>query len=284
MKAPSKIAGALEELALSCSSSSCVTPSSLRSAVVYKYQKFNNYQQHDSQEFLRCLLEGISLELNKAEKRSKYTEFVGSSKNKSTLSEEFHRHFLTREDSLVVEWFFGQNVTQFTCKTCRFAKFSFQKFMDIPIYLGSHSKWNFEIKALLQKEYQPDSVDWNKCEGCGRATQYSKMSKIAILPKILVIPLQRINYTTNRKITDPVKFTENLDLEDLVDWDIVEGSAKYKLYAVSNHSGSLNFGHYYAHCLVGETWFEFNDSSVSRETRLNTSSSTGYVGFYKKIN
>ncbi|CAH8294915.1 unnamed protein product, partial [Schistosoma turkestanicum] len=41
-----------------------------------------------------------------------------------------------------------------------------------------------------------------------------------------------------------------------------EKSAKYKLYAVSNHSGSVYAGHYTASCLHPYTgnWYSFNDS------------------------
>jgi ubiquitin C-terminal hydrolase len=43
-----------------------------------------------------------------------------------------------------------------------------------------------------------------------------------------------------------------------------KNSVKYDLYAVSNHYGSLAFGHYTAFCKNYETgkWYDFNDSSV----------------------
>jgi ubiquitin carboxyl-terminal hydrolase 4/11/15 len=39
----------------------------------------------------------------------------------------------------------------------------------------------------------------------------------------------------------------------------------YDLYAVSNHFGSLNGGHYtaYGYNSIANRWYEFNDSSVS---------------------
>jgi ubiquitin C-terminal hydrolase len=40
----------------------------------------------------------------------------------------------------------------------------------------------------------------------------------------------------------------------------------YDLYAVSNHYGSLNGGHYTAMCKnpVAGSWFEFDDTSVKK--------------------
>ena len=55
-------------------------------------------------------------------------------------------------------------------------------------------------------------------------------------------------------VTGPDKF-QPMENDDL----------NYECYAVSCHSGSLDFGHYWAyakHPYTGE-WREFNDSSVS---------------------
>jgi len=57
----------------------------------------------------------------------------------------------------------------------------------------------------------------------------------------------------------------------------------YDLYAVSNHSGSLGGGHYTAYTKVNDSWFCFNDESVtpvSNEKILQSSSA--YVLFYKR--
>ena len=37
----------------------------------------------------------------------------------------------------------------------------------------------------------------------------------------------------------------------------------YDLYAVSNHMGSMGFGHYTAYVRNGSKWYEMDDSSVS---------------------
>ena len=67
-----------------------------------------------------------------------------------------------------------------------------------------------------------------------------------------------------------------------------ENKAKYTLYGIGNHSGSLNFGHYYAYIKIKLNsinegkWYEYNDSIVSPHTSSTNSSSTAYVLFYKK--
>ena len=59
----------------------------------------------------------------------------------------------------------------------------------------------------------------------------------------------------------------------------------YDLYAVSNHFGSLSFGHYTAYCknpLSGK-WYDYNDSSVSVLDSVDeVVSNASYVLYYKR--
>ena len=50
------------------------TPSHLKSIVSKTAPQFSGYQQHDSQEFLRCLLDSLSLSLNRIQGKPKYKE------------------------------------------------------------------------------------------------------------------------------------------------------------------------------------------------------------------
>ena len=58
----------------------------------------------------------------------------------------------------------------------------------------------------------------------------------------------------------------------------------YDLYAVSNHSGSLNFGHYTAMCKneISGKWYEYNDSSVHTCNMNEIVSENAYVLYYKR--
>ena len=60
----------------------------------------------------------------------------------------------------------------------------------------------------------------------------------------------------------------------------------YDLFAVSNHYGSLGFGHYTAYCKDFKTgkWYSFDDSSVSSEDPSHVCSTASYVLFYRKKN
>ena len=66
---------------------------------------------------------------------------------------------------------------------------------------------------------------------------------------------------------EPVDFPINgLDVKDYVKMDCkAEGvNTVYDLYAVTNHFGSLNGGHYTAYGKNPDgNWYDFNDSQVS---------------------
>lgn len=60
-------------------------------------------------------------------------------------------------------------------------------------------------------------------------------------------------------------------------------SPVYDLYAVSNHYGSLNGGHYTAYCKnIDGNWYDFNDSSVSSESPSELVSGASYLLFYRR--
>lgn len=53
--------------------------------------------------------------------------------------------------------------------------------------------------------------------------------------------------------------------------------------AIVNHSGSQNFGHYTADCLVGNQWVSFNDSSAYKTSKDRLVTKQAYILFYEKI-
>lgn len=83
-----------------------------------------------------------------------------------------------------------------------------------------------------------------------------------------------LKYVARKKIDEPVDFPQDgLDISQWVKMDYkAAGIAPiYDLYAVSNHYGSLNGGHYTATCRNSETngWYDFNDGSVSSGRDIN---------------
>jgi len=87
-----------------------------------------------------------------------------------------------------------------------------------------------------------------------------------------------------RKINLMVKFPiEGLDLSRQV-LNANNNKIVYDLYAVSNHFGGLEGGHYTAYVknpIIGG-WFNFDDSIVSSMDASEVNTKAAYVLFYKR--
>lgn len=109
----------------------------------------------------------------------------------------------------------------------------------------------------------------------------------------MVFCLQRFKshgHYFKEKMEDKIIFpVEGLDMSNYVlskhPSDMSDAPLIYDLYAVSNHYGSLSFGHYTAYCKnpFSGKWYDYNDSSVSE---LNSTdevvSGASYVLYYRR--
>lgn len=230
-----------------------------------KHPIFHGYSQNDSQEFCRIFLEDLSNELNEAKNKDLYKTLTNTEgKGKIKRDQEFDFNFKEREKSIIIDLFYSQIITTFTCK-CGSEIYSFQKLLDFPLLFPENVQ-QIDINDLLQNYFKNEEVDFeNKCEKCGKVEKHKKAMKISRPPEILIISLQRINETTQKKNECPVIFPGVLNLYDYIDHDIGnDKESYYQLFSVINHQGCINGGHYYTYIkpLKSENWYEFNDSSV----------------------
>ena len=133
--------------------------------------------------------------------------------------------------------------------------------------LTIQSNFNCSFRSCLHKfvsdEVYPDYIwdKWFKTSNCIMNT------KISSLPKYLIIHLMR--FQTDKSyarsvITKKEEFVDfqinDLDLSSFYSGDSPT-SCIYDLYGVIHHSGTIDFGHYYATIrddLKSDDWFLFN--------------------------
>ena len=266
----------------SCLSTAC-SPYDFKSAFGSKHSMFSGYAQHDTQEFCRILLEDMNSELNEVLHPAPYKELSTLNKSKTECNKEFDEVFRKRENSLIMDVFYGQLINIFKCE-CDFETYSFEKILDLPLLLQKQ-KSSIDIKDLLNEYFDNERIKFEtKCEKCKKKEWHTKVIKISQPPNILILSLQRQNPRTGTKNNSYVDFSDELDMSVYLDhecWN--KNDAKYSLYGIGNHSGSINFGHYYAYIKINNSWYSFNDSSVSPHSKgENNSSSEAYILFYKK--
>ncbi len=158
------------------------------------------------------------------------------------------------------------------------------------------------IDAYCEKEVLQESEAWF-CGACKKPRRATKEIRLSRTPNVLVIHLKRFKQLgrVRAKVSTRVEFpVRGLDLSR---WTtagcakMADGADKaagktagkatdkplYDLFAVTNHSGRINSGHYtaFARNLESGTWHSYNDTivkDVSNDEQLV--SSKAYILFY----
>lgn len=104
-----------------------------------------------------------------------------------------------------------------------------------------------------------------------------------LTPKILILNLKK--YNKNTKFNTYIDIPHNLNLSRY----LYEGCPEnpiYELYAICNHMGNMNNGHYYSYILISHInkWVIFNDNSkpVEIDSR-NVITPNAICAFYRKL-
>ena len=108
---------------------------------------------------------------------------------------------------------------------------------------------------------------------------------IFYLPKILIISFKRFLKESSswEKNDEDIDFPiNNFDMKDIIIGPDKDHSI-YDLFAVSQHYGSTEGGHYTSVCKNRGKWYIYDDSSV-KETNSSKSilNSAAYVLFYRR--
>ncbi|KAI4886404.1 hypothetical protein NFI96_015320, partial [Prochilodus magdalenae] len=93
-------------------------PSKLKAIVASKASQFTGYAQHDAQEFMAFLLDGLHEDLNRIQNKP-YTETVDSDgRQDEVVAEEAWQRHKMRNDSFIVDLFQGQYKSKLVCPVC----------------------------------------------------------------------------------------------------------------------------------------------------------------------
>ncbi|KAJ3292022.1 CSN-associated deubiquitinating enzyme Ubp12 [Rhizoclosmatium sp. JEL0117] len=167
------------------------------------------------------------------------------------------------------------------------------------------------LKEFMKEEIMGDDDTWY-CPKCKEHKKIKKKLDIWSVPDVLVLHLKRFSQTgrgfrsmSSNKIDALVDFpVSGLDLSEFVigrewmkqqeskaaseesgDLDEDDGKLLYDLFGVSNHFGGMGGGHYtaYAKNSLDETWYNFDDSHVSKLADANSVvTPAAYMLFYQR--
>ena len=124
-----------------------------------------------------------------------------------------------------------------------------------------------------------DSSDYT-CSQCRATGQASKQLLLKRLPPILSIQFKRFEHTiASKKIDAPVEFPLHLDMTPWLtarEDEVPKTYHAYTLFAVINHQGTLNTGHYTSFVRNKDLWYHFDDHLVTLTDETTVLQSNAY--------
>ncbi|KAJ7464605.1 hypothetical protein FB451DRAFT_1094421 [Mycena latifolia] len=110
--------------------------------------QFSGYQQHDSQELVAFLLDGLHEDLNRV-KQKPYVEKPdwagGGDLELVQLAQKSWDGYMLRNDSVIVDLFQGQYQSTLVCPECQKVSITFDPFMYLTLPLPVQKKWKHSI-------------------------------------------------------------------------------------------------------------------------------------------
>jgi ubiquitin C-terminal hydrolase len=197
-------------------------------------------------------------------------------------NQSWHSIFKTSM-SPMVPMFYNQQHVEITCANCNDVSVSNDPIsilhLPIPETVSGQTTTLYDCLDHLATCSTFDNENLYRCNKCGMETNAKRQEKIYKTGEHLVICFKRFS-KTSEKNQAPIHFpVDNLDLSK---YCICKDNTQYKLYAISNHIGGLNSGHYFSYIESGGNWYEFNDIYVRALDRAKIITNSAYILFYKK--
>lgn len=285
-----------------------VKPDTFKSVLERCSRRFQGCQQEDSEEMKTILLDILHEETNKVvaptidenEDAPKDRDEKRDNDSNKEASRRALEEFKQKNDSPVYDVFMGQIKSEIRCGECGHTstKFDASNTLSVPIRWDGENRTSKPlidcVKEYSKAEQLSGENAW-KCPQCKRDVSASKQLQLTHPPPVLLVHLKRFrsedDYGRREKITDLVDFPlEGLDLSEVMMSDGEQywkngEEPVYDCYAVSNHMGQLNAGHYTAFVKDFENgvWNLFDDEFVKQNIpESNVVSDSAYHIFYKR--
>ncbi|XP_050390499.1 ubiquitin carboxyl-terminal hydrolase 22 isoform X3 [Patella vulgata] len=172
----------------------------------------------------------------------------------------------------------------------------------------TNSPGNYEPTSLLEclKRFtRPEHLGSSAKIKCGKCQCYQESTKQLTMKKLPVVAcfhLKRFEHSTgyHKKISTFVSFPDELDMTPFMSSSRNDNNGfsnqiiqdmptslscdnKYSLFAVVNHCGTIEVGHYTCYIrLHKDQWFKCDDHMITKATITEVLNSEGYLLFYHK--
>lgn len=263
-----------------------IVPDSFKKVLSILEPKFKGFQQHDSHEciiaILDCIHKGISYEIEVEYDSEKFHKIENDAL-------EVWSNFIRNEYSKVIDLFYGQLASTINCLKCNQISNTYDPFCYISVPIrDDNSDINECMKNYIEAELLEEGNKYD-CEKCGEKTKAHKSISIWRCPKYLIIQLKRFRINGKKMVKLHNTITFPLTKFDLRKYICIHKpnyskikSVNYSLYAISNHHGEYESGHYTAFTKrENGDWYFFNDESVKKVSNDQVVTQDAYILFYE---
>ena len=279
-------------------------PKSFKSSISKYAPQFSGYEQHDLQELIAFLLDGLHEDLNRVLKKPYVEDIECDGRSEELVAVESWKNYLLRNKSVIVDLFQGQLRSTLTCCSCQYTRVKFDPFMYLSLPVpeeksgrgGTRSRRDDGValdeclEAFTAQERLEGDEQWY-CPKCKDHVDALKKIDLWKTPAVLIVHLKRFRWTDDgycEKISRGVRFP-------MTGWNLKNRMSSpqrdapvYDLYAVASHHGGFGSGHYTAtarNVQADSSWHEFNDSSVKKcdEDNVKRATAECYVLFYHQM-
>lgn len=231
------------------------------------------YEQQDAHEFFIATLNTlhkhsqISAKHEALSLREKQKEKDGSSKKQKNLSK--HKDSSTNNPKsstsdctktsnqctcIIDQTFTGCLQSDVVCQSCSGVSTTIDPFWDISLDLGVVKETSTpSLQDCLKQFTRPEhlgSAAKIECSTCKTYEESTKQFSIRTLPIVASFHLKRFEHSTSlqmdKKISTYISFPDQLDMTPFMSKNHEKGDYRYSLYAVINHVGTIEAGHYTA--------------------------------------
>lgn len=239
----------------------------------------NNYNQQDVSEYLINLLDIFHDCLKRPVKMNIQGNIMNFNDKLAFKCYNEYKKLYENNFSEIINLFYGmeikkiEHLTKHTLLSVKVEHFSILN-LSIPHNIDNPSLIDCFNEYCKSEILTGDNMWYN--EKNDRKEEVNIKTGFFKLPDVLIICIKQ--YTPKKKlISCPL-----IDL-DLTDYTIANTEKYiYDLYAVCNHIGNLDYGHYVSIINYDNKWYKFDDSNVQKVANSSVISSNAYCLFYKK--
>eukprot|EP00557_Chaetoceros_sp_GSL56_P003453 CAMPEP_0176504690 /NCGR_PEP_ID=MMETSP0200_2-20121128/16076_1 /TAXON_ID=947934 /ORGANISM="Chaetoceros sp., Strain GSL56" /LENGTH=489 /DNA_ID=CAMNT_0017904155 /DNA_START=100 /DNA_END=1569 /DNA_ORIENTATION=+ len=229
-----------------------LSPQALKNTIATFAPQFQNTRQHDAQEFLSFLIDGLHEDLNRVSFSSSSSSSLSLSLSSSSsptvtiihdaksirgkggkdpnnggggddtlLACKTWAHHLLRNDSIIVDHFQGMQRTSLTCPRCKNQSIKFDVYSSISLTLKGRTDGRpICLYSCLQNftgEEQLDDCNAWYCSNCKVNVNAIKCVKLWTVPNILVLHLNRFTFRSSKRRGGGMLQSK---IEDVVDFPV----------------------------------------------------------------